>query len=108
MDNKVSKSVDNLNRAGRPKGTPNKTTATARQAFATLVEGSAPKMEEWLYSVANGIQDEDTGKWIVSPDPKGALDLLTKIAEYHVPKLARTEHIGDSEKPIKYVVTWKK
>ena len=33
---------------------------------------------------------------------------LMQVAEFHVPKLARTEHIGDSEKPIKYVISWKK
>ena len=102
MSNKIGENIGNAGR-GRPKGAPNKATATARQAFATLVEGNAPKMEEWLYKVANGIQDEETGKWIVNPDPKGALDLMTKIAEYHVPKLARTEHVGDEDQPVKVI-----
>jgi len=107
MSNIIGENRGNAGK-GRPKGAANKTTAVARQAFATLVEGNAPKMEEWLYAVANGLQDEETGKWIVAPDPKGALDLMTKIAEYHIPKLARTEHTGSEDKPIRYVVTWKK
>ena len=125
MDNKLSKSVDNLNRAGRKAGVPNKTTAVARQAFANLVEGNAPKMQDWLYKVAEGIPLMETIKdgevmierqvvkngvamWLIPPAPDKALDIMQKMAEYHIPKLARTEHIGNEDKPIRYVVTWKK
>ena len=42
MDKKLSKSVeDNLNRAGRKPGVPNKSTSMAREAIAKFVEGNA-------------------------------------------------------------------
>jgi hypothetical protein len=124
MSNIIGENRGNAGK-GRPKGAPNKTTATAREAFAKLVEGNAPKMQDWLYKVADGIPLMETIKngeetitrqaerngvlmWLVPPAPDKALDIMQKMAEYHIPKLARTEHIGDSEKPIKYVVTWKK
>jgi hypothetical protein len=53
MSNKVSKSVEgNLNRSGRPKGTPNKSTALAREAIAKFVDGNSHKLQEWLDEIA--------------------------------------------------------
>jgi hypothetical protein len=83
---------------GRQAGTPNKATGAARQAFATFVDNNADKLQAWLDDIAN---NEKLG-------PKVAFDCLMQVAEFHVPKLARTEHIGNEEKPIRYVVTWKK
>ena len=90
--------------AGRPAGIPNKTTSKAREAFAKLVDGNASKLDEWLTMVALGVPLVDKeGKQIykdevplyrVPPSPKDAIDLVQKIAEYHVPKLARTEVVG--------------
>jgi DNA ligase (NAD+) len=54
--------------------------------------------KEWLELIAN---DPKYG-------PKQAFDCFMQVAEYHVPKLARTEHTGSEEKPIRYVVSWKK
>ena len=119
MENKLSKSVDgNLNRAGRKAGVPNKSTKTAREAFALLVEGNVPKMQEWLDKVADGIKmtDKDGNEivkndipvYLVDPSPKDAIELVQKIAEYHVPKLARTEVVGDEKAPQRLVVSWKK
>ena len=31
---------------------------------------------------------------IAEDDPKGAFDRFTAVIEYHIPKLARTEHSG--------------
>lgn len=99
MSNKLSKSVEgNLNRAGRPKGVPNKSTAMAREAIARFVDGNSHKLQEWLEAIAD---DPKYG-------PKHAFDCFMQVAEYHVPKLARTEHTGSEEKPIRYVVSWKK
>ena len=42
------------------------------------------------------------------PDPKGALDMLAKLAEFAAPKLARTEVVGDEKAPQRLVVSWKK
>jgi hypothetical protein len=103
MSNKVSKTVEgNLNRSGRPKGVPNKSTAMAREAIAQFVEGNAHKMQEWLEQVAIGVKNEDN-KFIVLPNPEKAFGMLQSVMEYHLPKLARTEHTGDEDQPVKII-----
>ena len=69
---------------GRVKGTPNKATAEIRSLFAKMLDGLAPEVEGWIRKVA-----ED--------DPGRAADLTLKLAEFHVPKLARTEIAGDGD-----------
>jgi hypothetical protein len=69
------------NKAGRPKGTPNKATAEAREAFRKLVTTNLPKMQEWLDQVA-------------MDDPYKAIDLMIKMSEFVLPKLARQELTG--------------
>ena len=103
MSNKVSKTVEgNLNRSGRPKGVPNKSTAMAREAIAQFVDGNAHKMQEWLEQVAIGVKNEDN-KFIVLPNPEKAFGMLQSVMEYHLPKLARTEHTGDEDQPVKII-----
>ena len=123
MSNKIGENIGNAGK-GRPKGAPNKTTATAREAFAKLVEGNAPKMQDWLYKVADGIplmetitKGEETYErqaqkngvllWLVPPAPDKALDIMQKMAEYHIPKLARVEQVGDEAKPVVHIYKWK-
>jgi hypothetical protein len=103
MSNKVSKTVEgNLNRSGRPKGVPNKSTAMAREAIAQFVDGNAHKMQEWLEQVAIGVKNEEN-KFIVLPNPEKAFGMLQSVMEYHLPKLARTEHTGDEDQPVKII-----
>jgi hypothetical protein len=83
---------------GRSAGTPNRSTALAREAIAKFVDGNSHKLQEWLDEIA---MNEKLG-------PKVAFDCFMQVAEYHVPKLARTEHTGSDDKPIRYVVSWKK
>jgi hypothetical protein len=80
---------------GRPKGVPNKSTAIVREAIANLLERNAPNMDKWLNQVA-------------AEDPYKALDLMNKLSEYHIPKLARTEVTGLDGAPQQHVVTWQK
>ena len=77
------------NPAGRPKGAVNRATANAREAIASFVEGNADKLTVWLERMA-----ED--------DPKAAFAAFMSVVEYHIPKLARTEHAGDAENPIQH------
>ena len=97
MEKKVSKSVGNLNRAGRPAGIPNKSTTMAREAIARFVDGNSDKLQGWLDEIA---ANEKLG-------PKVAFDCFMQVAEYHVPKLARVEQVGDTDKPIVHIFKWK-
>lgn len=80
---------------GRPKGLPNRSTQIVREAIANLLERNAGNMDRWLNEVA---QD----------DPYKALDLMNKLSEYHIPKLARTELTGADGGPQEHRVTWLK
>ena len=86
---------------GRPKGAVNKSTGMVREAIATLLERNAEKMDEWLQLVAYG--DDSLG---IKPAPDKALDIMQKMAEYHIPKLARTEVTGKDGDDLKVVVKW--
>ena len=80
---------------GRPKGAVNKSTAIVREAIANLLERNAPNMDRWLNEVAQ-------------EDPYKALDLMNKLSEYHIPKLARTEVTGADGEPQQITITWQK
>jgi hypothetical protein len=81
---------------GRVAGVPNKSTALAREAIAKFVDGNSHKLQEWLDDIAT---NEKLG-------PKVAFDCFMQVAEYHVPKLARTEHTGDATAPITHIYKW--
>lgn len=90
------------NPKGRPKGSPNKSTAMAREAIAQFVEGNTHQMQKWLEQVAEGVRNDDD-KYIVLPNPEKAFGMLQSVMEYHLPKLARTEHTGDEDQPVKII-----
>lgn len=90
-----------VRKPGRPKGLPktgggsragipNKSTAIAREAIARFVDGNSERLQGWLDQIA---ADEKHG-------PKAAFEAFTSLLEYHVPKLARTEHVGDGGGPV--------
>ena len=87
--------------SGRPKGSPNKVTKQFRDTIQQLLDNNSENVEKWLTEVATGTND-------TKPDPKGALDMLAKLAEFAAPKLARTEVVGDETQPQRMVITWKK
>lgn len=78
-------------KGGRPPGSPNKATAEVRAAIAEMMQRAAPQMADWLAQVA-------------ATDPAKAFDLALKAAEYHIPKLARTEHVGENGGPVQHSV----
>lgn len=93
---------------GRVAGTPNKATAEARQAIAAFVDGNAHRLTGWLDQVAEGVKVEvlnDKGQpvgheYVVPPNPAKAFDMFQSVVEYHIPKLARQEHVGNDDKPL--------
>jgi hypothetical protein len=91
--------------AGRPAGSPNKSTNAARQAIATFVDGNAHRLTEWLDQVAQGVKvydpETESDKYIVPPNPAKAFDMFQSVVEYHVPKLARMEVAGDPDAPVR-------
>ena len=94
----MSSTVDKIRKktGGRVAGVPNKSTALAREAIAKFVDGNSHKLQEWLDDIAT---NEKLG-------PKVAFDCFMQVAEYHVPKLARTEHAGDVTAPITHIYKW--
>lgn len=80
---------------GRPKGAVNKSTSIVKEAIARLLERNVENMDQWLDQVAK-------------EDPYKALDLMNKLCEYHVPKLARTELTGADGGAVEHSVTWQK
>lgn len=78
---------------GRQKGSQNLITKDIRLAFKNLVENNTDNMIEWLDRIA-------------ITDPDKAIRIVMDMAEYNIPKLARTEIV--EEKTIKFKVTVKK
>ena len=106
MDNKVEENRKKT--GGRKPGVPNKATQEAREAIKALLDANIPYLQTWIESTAEGIFDDLTGKWIVQPNPAKACDIVQNLVEYSVPKLARTEVVGDEKTPVRMVVSWKK
>jgi hypothetical protein len=90
----VKKSPENYLPRGRKKGQTNKSTAKAKEAIAKFVDGKAYKIERWLDEI-----EKEHG-------PLQAFNSFIRLAEYHVPKLARTELTGKDEGPVELSVKW--
>jgi hypothetical protein len=95
MPEKVGKPKGSVKTGGRQKGVPNKVNAEFREVITRLLEDNSGNFSVWLTQVA-------------TDDPGKALDLVSKLAEYAAPKLARTELTGDKENPVSLAFTWKK
>ena len=106
MDNKVDES--RKKKGGRNPGVPNKATQEAREAVKAILDSNLPFIQSWIQQTADGIMDDQTGKYIVQPNPAKACEIVQNLVEYSVPKLARTEVVGDEKAPQRMVVSWKK
>ena len=86
----------NTHGTGRPAGSPNKNTKEIRDAYKRLLEDNLDNMSIWLADV-------------VGSDPQKAIELMLKLSEYILPKLARQEIVGndgqDLFKDIKFTFT---
>ena len=69
------------NPTGRPHGAKNKVTQKIREAYQKLTEDNLENMSLWLADIA-------------AENPKEAMEMMIKLSEYVIPKLARTEMTG--------------
>lgn len=90
MDNKQMKEMPKS--PGRPAGSVNKATAAVREAIAKMAEDNAGNFVSWITEVA-------------AKSPEKACDIYLRAIEYHIPKLARTEMVGDGGGPVSIKVT---
>tara|TARA_R110000796_G_scaffold170874_1_gene287788 strand:+ start:264 stop:578 length:315 start_codon:yes stop_codon:yes gene_type:complete len=67
---------------GRKKGSKNKATKEIREAYQKLTEDNLENMNRWLLQVSH-------------EDPAKAMDLMLRLSEYIIPKLARQEVVGN-------------
>lgn len=79
-------------RAGRRPGSLNVATRNAREAIARFVDGNADRLQGWLDEIA------------AEHGAKAAIECFGAFLEFHVPKLARTEHTGEGGGPVQSVV----
>lgn len=103
---------------GRTKGTANKVTAEAREAFQAVYDGRLSDLDRWIRETGDGyevplilktvgpvLNADGTPKMVkVGKDPGKASDLLLRMAEHFVPKLARHEHVGEDGGPVEFVI----
>jgi hypothetical protein len=73
---------ENIKRAGKKPGTKNRTTKEIREAYQKLTEENLTNMTLWLGQIA-------------AEDPAKAMDLMLRLSEYIIPKLARQELVGN-------------
>ena len=66
---------------GRPKGAQGKSTKAIKEAYQKLLEDNLDNMSQWLADIA-------------ANDPDKAVNLMLKLSEYIIPKLARQEVTG--------------
>jgi len=76
---------------GRPKGSTNVINGGIRHHFDLLLQRKAPQVEAWLDRVA-------------LEDPAKAIDCLTKLSEFVLPKLARVEQTSEGKQTITHVI----
>ena len=72
---------DHINRKGRPKGSVDKDTRKIREAYQMLVEDNLENLSIWL-------------KELGEQSPEKAFNIIVKMSEYFLPKLARKEVTG--------------
>lgn len=77
---------------GRPVGAVNKSTALAREAIARFIDGNMDRVLQWIEEIE---------------DPKDRVKCVNDLLEYHIPKLARTEHTGEGGGAIDHNITVK-
>lgn len=94
----MAKGFDNKETAARAgasssrKGVPNKKTQAIRNAYKEFIENNTDQFQGWLERVAE-------------TNPAKALELVAGLSDYVLPKLQRTEIVGDEEQPLNIDLT---
>ena len=92
--------------AGRPKGSPNKVTTVAKEAFLLAFQHLEGDLESYIRRTGEGEtvkvlqKDGSLVEAKVGADPARAADLLIRMAEYHFPKQAKHIVAGDGDSPV--------
>jgi hypothetical protein len=80
-----------------------------RAAIQSFLDRNWKNADEMLEDVWHGIEIEKQmpdGSTVVgrlNADPKGALDIMAKFAEFAIPKLGRTEITGEDGGPVRII-----
>jgi hypothetical protein len=85
----------NAGKKGSRRGVPNKTTKEIRDSFQFFIENNVPKFQEWIEEVAK-------------TNPAKAIELVTSLGEYILPKLSRTEIEADVTAEVKPKIDYSK
>lgn len=75
---------------------PGKATIEFRETIQKLLDENRENVGRWLTLVAEGDGTEHS-----KPNPAKALELMSSLAEFAAPKLARTEVTGEGGGPVK-------
>ena len=92
--------------AGRPKGVPNKITREMRPIMQAIVERNLKDAQQILDDIRYGTVIEKTmpdGSIVsgrLNAKPEEMMKILLNLAEFCIPKLGRTEHVGGDGPPI--------
>jgi hypothetical protein len=78
---------NNFNPAGRPKGTPNKTTMIVRELFARILEEEQDNFREALEHLRVN-------------QPKEYVQVITKLSQRFLPEMTRSEITGLDGEPL--------
>ena len=89
----VKKGGPSLNPGGRPKGVPNKSTAEIREVMATIFTTELPNVLEALEKVREKGRED---KYV---------ELMLRLAEYHVPKAVQSVDITTGGEKITKILT---
>lgn len=79
---------------GKKKGTPNKKTRSIeemREVLKSILDNCLDEVPDWIRKTAQR-------------SPGKAVELITNIAEYSLPKLSRTEHTGKDGEKISFII----
>lgn len=95
--------------AGRKPGSPNKVTAEDREAFRMVYERRLSDLDRWIVETGDGFEavhflSDGTKIPYREKNPGKASDLLLRMAEHFVPKVARHEVTGPDGGPVEYVI----